>query len=222
MGPLALVCPRRRARAGVARAARRGAATRAGAADARSRGDEAGRRRRTRPSQAAATRRRPRPTPSLRVTKLQFRGNRKVEDDAIKVNLKTAPGVTLTQETIREDVRTIWKMGYFDDVQVEVSGGQGGQRRHLRPAREAGDQEDLRRRQRRGRAVEDQRGPRHQEGADPRPRQAEEERREDQGPLRREGLLHGGGDLRGQARHARPPSTSGSTSASTPRSKCGG
>ena len=62
------------------------------------------------------TRRRRAPTPSLRVIKLQFRGNRKVEDDAIKVNLKTAPGVTLTQEMLREDVRAIWKMGYFDDV----------------------------------------------------------------------------------------------------------
>ena len=47
---------------------------------------------------------------------MQFRGNRKVEDDAIKVNLKTAPGVTLTQEMLRDDVRAIWKMGYFEDV----------------------------------------------------------------------------------------------------------
>ena len=68
----------------------------------------------------------PAPTPSLRVTKLQFRGNRKVEDDAIKINLKTAPGVTLTQEMVRDDVRTIWKMGYFEDVQVEVSEGKAG------------------------------------------------------------------------------------------------
>jgi outer membrane protein insertion porin family len=64
--------------------------------------------------------------PNLKVVKLQFRGNRKVEDDAIKVNLKTAPGVTLSQETVRDDVRAIWKMGYFEDVQVEVSEGKGG------------------------------------------------------------------------------------------------
>jgi outer membrane protein insertion porin family len=76
----------------------------------------------TKPDDKAA----PAPTPSLRVTKLQFRGNRKVEDDAIKINLKTAPGVTLTQDTVREDVRTIWKMGYFEDVQVEVSEGKAG------------------------------------------------------------------------------------------------
>jgi outer membrane protein insertion porin family len=71
----------------------------------------------------------PAATPALKVAKVQFRGNRKVEDDAIKVNLKVAPGVTLTQETLRDDVHTIWKMGYFDDVQVEVNevnGGKGG------------------------------------------------------------------------------------------------
>jgi len=66
------------------------------------------------------------PTPALKVAKIQFRGNRKVEDDAIKVNLKVAPGVTLTQELLRDDIHTIWKMGYFDDVQVEVQENSGG------------------------------------------------------------------------------------------------
>ncbi len=68
----------------------------------------------------------PTPTPSLKVAKLQFRGNRKVEDDAIKINLKVAPGVTLSQEMLRDDVHTIWKMGYFEDVQVEVNDGHAG------------------------------------------------------------------------------------------------
>ncbi|HEY2903330.1 MAG TPA: POTRA domain-containing protein, partial [Polyangia bacterium] len=61
-----------------------------------------------------------------KVVKLQFRGNRKVEDDAIKVNLKTKVGVTLTQEMLRDDVRAIWKMGYFEDVQVEATDVKGG------------------------------------------------------------------------------------------------
>jgi outer membrane protein insertion porin family len=63
----------------------------------------------------------------IKVSKLQFRGNRKVEDDAIKVNLKTAPGVSLTQEMLREDMHTIWKMGFFEDIQVEVQEGGKGQ-----------------------------------------------------------------------------------------------
>jgi outer membrane protein insertion porin family len=68
----------------------------------------------------------PTPTLALKVARVQFRGNRKVEDDAIKVNLKVAPGVTLTQELLRDDIHTIWKMGYFDDVQVEVQEATGG------------------------------------------------------------------------------------------------
>src|SRR5450631_461999 len=63
------------------------------------------------------------PGPNLKVVKISFRGNRKVEDDDIKVNLKTAPGVTLTQEMVRDDVRAIWKMGYFEDIEVEVGEG---------------------------------------------------------------------------------------------------
>jgi len=65
-------------------------------------------------------------TPSLKVVRVLFRGNRKVEDDAIKVNLKTQPGVSLTQEILRDDVRTIWKMGFFEDVQVESTESKAG------------------------------------------------------------------------------------------------
>jgi outer membrane protein insertion porin family len=68
----------------------------------------------------------PTPTQSMKVLRVHFRGNRKVEDDAIKVNLKTQPGVTLTQEMLRDDVRTIWKMGFFEDVQVESTESKDG------------------------------------------------------------------------------------------------
>jgi len=53
------------------------------------------------------------------VLRLQFRGNRKVEDDAIKVLIKTKVGILANQELLRDDVRAIWKMGYFEDVQIE-------------------------------------------------------------------------------------------------------
>ena len=64
--------------------------------------------------------------PSLKVVRVLFRGNRKVEDDAIKVNLKTQSGVSLTQEMLRDDVRTIYKMGFFEDVQVESTESKAG------------------------------------------------------------------------------------------------
>jgi outer membrane protein insertion porin family len=57
--------------------------------------------------------------PNLKVLRIQFRGNRKVEDDAIRVGLHTIPGSFLNKENLQDDVRAIWKMGYFEDVQVE-------------------------------------------------------------------------------------------------------
>lgn len=61
----------------------------------------------------------PAPAPNLTVTRLHFRGNRKVEDDAIRAVIKTKPGISTNQELLRDDVRAIWKMGFFEDVQVE-------------------------------------------------------------------------------------------------------
>jgi outer membrane protein insertion porin family len=63
---------------------------------------------------------------TLEVVKVSFRGNRKVEDDALRVNLRTVPGATLTQDLVREDVRAIWRMGFFEDVTVEANNVPGG------------------------------------------------------------------------------------------------
>jgi outer membrane protein insertion porin family len=64
--------------------------------------------------------------PKLDVIRVHFRGNRKVEDDALRVNLKTKPGMALTKELLQEDVHTIWRLGYFEDVQVETAQAEGG------------------------------------------------------------------------------------------------
>ncbi len=66
------------------------------------------------------------PDVNLRVLRVHFRGNRKVEDDALKVNLRTQPGETLNQQMLRDDVRTIWRMGLFEDVQVEATEAKDG------------------------------------------------------------------------------------------------
>ncbi len=57
---------------------------------------------------------------SRQIEKVRFRGNRKVEDDAIRVNLLTKPGGTLDLAKVREDIRAVWKMGFFADVRVEA------------------------------------------------------------------------------------------------------
>ena len=56
----------------------------------------------------------------LPVEQVQFRGNRKVEDAAIRVNLLTKVGTKLDLNKIREDIRAMWKMGFFADITVEA------------------------------------------------------------------------------------------------------
>ncbi len=63
---------------------------------------------------------------SLQVMRVLFRGNRKVEDDAMRVSLRTVPGVNLSQDMLRDDVRSIWRMNFFEDVQVETTNVPGG------------------------------------------------------------------------------------------------
>ncbi|KAB2907059.1 MAG: outer membrane protein assembly factor BamA [Kofleriaceae bacterium] len=60
------------------------------------------------------------------IDRIQFRGNRKVEDDAIRVNLLSKVGATIDANKIRDDVRAMWKMGFFADVTVEAEIGPGG------------------------------------------------------------------------------------------------
>jgi outer membrane protein insertion porin family len=54
------------------------------------------------------------------IERVQFRGNRKVEDDAIRINLVTRAGSLLDASKIRDDLRSMWKMGFFSDVVVEA------------------------------------------------------------------------------------------------------
>ena len=60
---------------------------------------------------------------------VRFRGNRKAEDDAIRAVIGTTTGDKLSSDRVRDDLRAIWRMGYFEDVQIEaeeVAGGKVG------------------------------------------------------------------------------------------------
>jgi len=60
------------------------------------------------------------------IDRIQFRGNRKVEDDAIRINLASKVGATIDGNKLRDDIRAMWKMGFFSDVTVEAEIGPGG------------------------------------------------------------------------------------------------
>jgi outer membrane protein insertion porin family len=52
---------------------------------------------------------------------LKFKGNKKAEDDAIRIAIKSQPGERLSSEQLREDIRAVWRLGFFEDVQVEAT-----------------------------------------------------------------------------------------------------
>ncbi|HVK89380.1 MAG TPA: outer membrane protein assembly factor BamA [Kofleriaceae bacterium] len=54
------------------------------------------------------------------IEQVQFRGNRKVENDAIRVQLLSKEGTLLSASKLREDIRAMWKMGFFADIDVEA------------------------------------------------------------------------------------------------------
>jgi outer membrane protein insertion porin family len=60
------------------------------------------------------------------IDRVQFRGNRKVEDDAIRVQLLSKAGTLLDAAKLREDLRAMWKMGFFADIDVEGEVGPSG------------------------------------------------------------------------------------------------
>lgn len=56
--------------------------------------------------------------PALTIAKIEVAGNRKIETDAILARVKSKVGGEYLAETIREDIQSIFKTGYFYDITV--------------------------------------------------------------------------------------------------------
>ena len=52
---------------------------------------------------------------------VKISGNLRVEDDGIRLHLKSRPGELFSSSTVEQDVKAIFRMGFFDDVQAELS-----------------------------------------------------------------------------------------------------
>jgi outer membrane protein insertion porin family len=55
------------------------------------------------------------------VTKINVQGNRRVEADAIRAALPLKPGDTFDKRKLKDALLAVWKMGYFNDVKIDVS-----------------------------------------------------------------------------------------------------
>lgn len=60
------------------------------------------------------------------VADVKIRGNDRIEAEAIKSNVKSKKGELLKPEQVSEDIRAIYKMGYFEKVDAEVTDSPAG------------------------------------------------------------------------------------------------
>jgi outer membrane protein insertion porin family len=57
-----------------------------------------------------------------KVAEVLISGNKRIESEAIRRVMKTKKGDTFLPKHVQDDLKSIYKMGYFDDVRVEASG----------------------------------------------------------------------------------------------------
>ncbi|MFN3395216.1 MAG: outer membrane protein assembly factor BamA [Thermodesulfovibrionales bacterium] len=60
------------------------------------------------------------------VNSIEVRGLKRIEEGAIKARISQKTGEPLSSEKTAEDIKNIYKMGYFDDVKVELETFEGG------------------------------------------------------------------------------------------------
>src|SRR5258705_348891 len=55
------------------------------------------------------------------IARVGITGNLRVEEDAIRVHLRSQPGQPFDQDTIDRDIRPVYAMGFFDQVDADVT-----------------------------------------------------------------------------------------------------
>lgn len=65
------------------------------------------------------------------VKAVEVEGNKKIDKATIKARLSTKEGSVLSMERIREDIDTLYSIGYFDDIKVDIEPYAGGVRLYV-------------------------------------------------------------------------------------------
>jgi outer membrane protein insertion porin family len=63
---------------------------------------------------------------AVNVTLIEVQGNRRIESATILAKIKTREGSTFDPARLREDIRTLYQLGHFEDVQVRTEGFEQG------------------------------------------------------------------------------------------------
>jgi outer membrane protein insertion porin family len=60
------------------------------------------------------------------VTAIEIRGNKKIEKAAIRERIVSRVGASFSKEVVREDIRAIFGLGFFEDIEVNEEPSAGG------------------------------------------------------------------------------------------------
>jgi outer membrane protein insertion porin family len=58
---------------------------------------------------------------SRRIDRIIITGNRRVEEEAIRVQVRSQVGTRFNEETVDSDIRAIYRMGFFDNVEADFT-----------------------------------------------------------------------------------------------------
>ncbi|MBI5665981.1 MAG: outer membrane protein assembly factor BamA [Nitrospirae bacterium] len=57
---------------------------------------------------------------------VELRGNRRISTDTISSKMNSKEGAPFSKNTVQEDIRKLYGIGYFDDIKVEIEAFEGG------------------------------------------------------------------------------------------------
>ncbi len=60
------------------------------------------------------------------INSIEIQGLKRIEESAVKAKITQKAGEPISQEKTNEDIKAIYKMGYFDDVRAEIEPFEGG------------------------------------------------------------------------------------------------
>ena len=62
----------------------------------------------------------------IQIDSVSVKGNKRIETDAIIAVIESQKGVKYDQKTLNKDLRSIYQMGFFEDIQIETEDRPGG------------------------------------------------------------------------------------------------
>jgi outer membrane protein insertion porin family len=65
-------------------------------------------------------------TEAVKVTLIEVQGNKRIETATILAKIKTKEGEVFSPAQIKEDIKTLYQLGHFEDVQVKTEGFEKG------------------------------------------------------------------------------------------------